>query len=265
VENTGQQRDRGRLFGQLAGWTRTEWRTLLLALAISLTAHLVVLGTPRPKQEGDGRRPVLVVTLTGALVAPRAQQVTAAPSAPSQPVPPNARQSPAPRVLAVPVAKAPTALRTPSATVPAVPPSPPPSVPEAHAVPAPNPAAEEHGTEANEPVQPASPLSSPDLGEVAKRVAGRRLQVRLAIDEKGNVTGASVKLNEISAEVGRLLEEALTTVRFAPALQNRRPVASELVSRLCFDNTGVLDTTSPECLRPQPPAEGQAEVDAPVR
>ena len=51
------------------------------------------------------------------------------------------------------------------------------------------------------------------------------------------------------------LQQALAGVRFVPARERGRAVASVVETRLCFDIGGVLDTSSPECLRPEPPAE----------
>ena len=81
-------------------------------------------------------------------------------------------------------------------------------------------------------------------------MVGRRLQTTLWISAQGRVEKASVKRNELAEEVAQSLEQALSAVRFTPALLHGEPVPSVLETRLCFDAAGVLDTSSAECLRP---------------
>jgi hypothetical protein len=99
-------------------------------------------------------------------------------------------------------------------------------------------------------------VSTPELGEVARQVVGRRLQTTLWISAQGRVEKAFVKRNELAEDVAQSLEQALSAVRFTPALLHGEPVPSVLETRLCFDPAGVLDTSSAECLRPA--AEGAA-------
>jgi hypothetical protein len=242
----------------MAAWPRAEWRSLLVALAISLAAHLLLLTTARPHRQGDGRVPVLVVTLTRAVAVPpppAPAAVQAAATAPQPPHPPHPRPAPSPQAATAPAA---AAARAPA--LPAVPPQPAVTQPQ----PAPKPADETPAaTDADAPEQPATPVSSPELGDVARRVVGRRLQATVWIDENGTVRQAAVKRNEISEEVGRLLEQALATMRFAPAQSGGRPVASVLDTRLCFDREGVLVSGSPECLQVQPAPDGPAASPAP--
>lgn len=226
-----------------------------MALAISLAAHLLLLTTVRPHRQGDGRVPVLVVTLTRALVVPPPPAPAAVQAAATAPQPPQPRPAPSPQAA--------TALAAAAARAPALPALlPQPAV--THPQPAPKPADETRAaTGADAPEQPATPVSSPELGDVARRVVGRRLQATVWIDENGTVRQAAVKRNEISEEVGRLLEQALATMRFAPAQSGGRPVASVLETRLCFDREGVLVSGSPECLQVQPAPDGQAASPAP--
>jgi len=217
-------------------WPLSQWKPLLAALAISLAVHVLVLTMQAaPVAPGDGRAPVLTVTMTGALVAPKPQPpvapVTQPPAVvePTAPLPPRAK-TPAP----APVREQPVAAQRPPQRAPAQVPS----------------EEERAAALANEPERPASPLSSPELGEVARKVSGRRLQAWVWIDEQGRVGKAFVKRNEISEEVASLLEQALGTVRFAPAQQGGRPVASELLTRLCFDDAGTLVAADNECLSP---------------
>lgn len=235
VGKTGVRQARGRPIRWPVTWPLSQWKPLLAALAISLAVHVLVLTMqPAPVAPGDGRAPVLSVTLTGALVAPRPQPRSApvaqppAVTEPPAPLPPRAN-TPAPSPVPAPVAAA----QRPPQRQPAAVPS----------------EEERAAALANEPEQPASPLSSPELGEVARKVSGRRLQAWVWIDEQGRVGKAFVKRNEISEEVASLLEQALGTVRFAPAQQGGRPVASELQTRLCFDDAGTLVAADDECLR----------------
>jgi len=242
---------RGRLIGSVAGWTRTEWRTLLVALAISLAAHLALLATKRSEREGDGRVSALVVRLVSPPV------IAARPSAPAPAPATTQPPSPPPRPIAIPSPKAPAApaprvaQAQPAAPAASSAASPPQAAPVAREEPAPQ--------AAREPDEPASPVSTPDLGEVARRLSGRRLQASLWIAADGSVEKAFVKRNEIAEDVALALERALSGVRFTPARLQGQPVASELDTRLCFDPAGVLDTTSPECLRP-----GTDTPDAPA-
>ena len=237
--NRGVRAARGRVARGSAGWPRTEWKSLVAACAISLLAHLLVLGVMRPEREGDGRAPVLQVTLTGALIARKPEPVaTAVPEPTPEPVPPPHQQEPAPARTPAPVPQRSAAVQPrPQAPAPAAP---------SHE--------ERPPALAQEPEQPASPVSSPELGEVSRRVQGRRLAATVWIDAQGRVDKAFVKRNELSEEVAVLLEQALGTMRFAPAQLGGRPVESVLDTRLCFDDAGVLGGgQDAECLRPPSP------------
>jgi hypothetical protein len=68
-----------------ASWPRAQWQSLLLAFAISLLAHVIVLSALSARREGDARPPVLTVALRGVIVAappPAPDAVRAAPAAP---------------------------------------------------------------------------------------------------------------------------------------------------------------------------------------
>jgi hypothetical protein len=241
---------RGGFIGSMAGWTRTEWKSLVVAVAISLAVHGALLAAKRPAREGDARSPVLVVRLVMPPVpAARPPVPVAAPTA--------AGPGRAPRPIAIRSAKAPPAAAAPSpAPATATPDSPPASVPRhAPAAPlAPPPADIVQAEDA-----PATPVSTPELGDVARQVVGRRLQTMLWISAEGRVEKAFVKRNELGEDVAQALEQALVGVRFTPARLRGEAVPSVLETRLCFDAAGVLDTSSTECLRPaedstEPPA-----------
>ncbi len=249
--------ENGGVVGWFTTWTRAEWRSLLVALAISLLAHALLLTTARPHREGDGLQPVLTVRLTGAFVAPRPAEVpvAAATSSPPAAIPalPQPKKEPE-TAQAMHVAPAPPAPAVAPAKVEAVP---------AIARPVPQqpvtrPEPEQSARAADEvraaaptlaPSQPASPLSTPDVGDLGRTLLGRRLQARLWVAPDGTVTQAEVRRNEISPEVARSLEQALATMRFAPAQQDGAPVPTVLDTRVCFDNAGLLATLDAECLQ----------------
>jgi hypothetical protein len=240
---------RGGFIGSVAGWTRTEWKSLLVAVAISLAVHGALLATKRPAREGDARSPALVVRLvTPPVPAARPPVPVAAPAAPGP------GRSPQP--IAIPSAKAPPAAAPPSpAAATATPDSPPPSVPRRAAAAPPEPPADTVQAED----AAATPVSTPEIGDLARQVVGRRLQTMLWISVDGRVEKAFVKRNELGEDVAQALEQALAGVRFTPARLRGEAVPSVLETRLCFDPAGVLDTSSPECLQPaeagsQPPA-----------
>ena len=251
---------RGWLFGGTR-WTRAEWRSLFAALAVSLLVHALVLGTQPPVREGDGRRPALNVTLTGAFIAPRAPVVTAPASPPFQPSAARPREKPPVPAFTRPAHDAPAAGSARVAIAPG-------TASQEDAVQPPRraiapPGFDESGfVPADALQQPPNPLSSPELGDVPRRVVGRRLQTRLWIDADGSVRQAFVKRNELPEEVAVLLERALATVRFSPGQQGGHAVASVLDARLCFDAAGVLDTSSSDCLAPTA-APAQASASAP--
>ena len=241
VENTGLQDGREAPFDARMRWPRRQWRSLLFALAVSLGAHVIVLSsvhTP-PQRVGDARAPVLVVTIARPVVAspaPLPQAQRAAPAAPAmsrqRAAKENALAAAPKRADAQAVAKA-----APRASAPT-----PPRL---------QPAEKERAFEAADTLDaPPTPLSSPEFGDVAARVEGRRLQANVWVDEQGVVRKAFVKRNEISDEVAARLEQAIAAVHFAPGRKDGRAVPAVLDARLCFDDAGVLDTRSDECLRP---------------
>src|SRR5206468_5655649 len=111
--------------------------------------------------------------------------------------------------------------------------------------------------------QPPNPVSSPEVGDVARKVMGRRLQTTLWIEADGTVRKAFVKRNELPDDVAVLLEQALATVRFTPGRIGDHAVPTILNARLCFDDAGVLDTTTSDCLRPSAP-DAQAQGRSPA-
>lgn len=254
VGNTGAQQRRDSLAGGLATWPRAQWKTLFAAFFVSLLAHVVVLTLVQVPREGDGRAPAFVVTLTGTVTATR----TPAPAAPIAPVP-AAQPQPQrlPETAKIPRPRPREGVPADAVAPRVVPAQPPVTQPRSDPTPQ-----EQARALPDAPVQPPSPVSMPELGEVGRKVTGRRLQATVWIDETGRVSKAFVKRNEISDEVAGLLEQALATVRFAPAVQAGRPIADILDTRLCFDTAGVVVASDPECL--QPPAGAQPEP-APAR
>jgi hypothetical protein len=239
-----------------APWPRAPWRSLLLAFAISLLAHVIVLSALSAKREGDARAPVLTVTLRGVIVAspPAAPDAVRAAS----PAPPAVQRRPAPTASAWQPAERAAAQVSRTATdasgeavhsagvqertASALDERTSAARQEAH---------RERRVEATEMIDAfPAPVSRPDLGEVGRKVAGRRLQSSVWIAADGSVEKAFVKRNEISDELAGLLEQALASMRFTPAIRDGEPVPSLLQARLCFDDAGVLDTAPPECLRP---------------
>jgi hypothetical protein len=88
----------------------------------------------------------------------------------------------------------------------------------------------------------------------AARLVGRRLLVTVFVDAQGMVRKADVAPYEISPEAMEVLQQAVAAVRFTPATLDGQPVAAQVDSRLCFDDSGLLDTSSPGCWQfdPQP-------------
>jgi hypothetical protein len=270
VANTGVLGSSGSWNATPASWPQAAWRSLLLAFAISLFAHVIVLSTLPARREGDARPPVLTVTLRGVIAAsppPARDAVRAAPA----PLPPVQRR-PAPSASgrqgaerANPQVSGTTteangeavhSAGVPERTPPAVQERTAPELQQAH---------RERAFEAAETRDaPPTPLSRPDLGEIGRKVAGRRIQSSVWIAADGSVEKAFVKRNEISDEVAGLLEQALASVRFTPAIEDGKRVPFLLQARLCFDDAGVLDTAPPECLRPGAGAEPEATA-APAR
>ena len=111
------------------------------------------------------------------------------------------------------------------------------------------------------------PQSMPDVEEAGVHLVGRRLQVKVWIDATGAVRKAEVTPNEVTRDVVERLEQAIGRVRFTPGLLDGVPSAAQVETRLCFDDAGQLDASSPECWRPEPPtapASAAAPASAPA-
>lgn len=245
-----------------------EWpgqrRTLAWAVLLSLLLHVLLLAAWRAPRKGASLQPALVVTLTGAFVVPQRPQV--APVAAAQP--PIARaQPPAASAATEPVAPARRARAAPahaaSAPVAETPRSE--AVASARTRDAPGeavasaraPAARADLTfyRADQLSQGPVPQDDPAAQQLAAaHLVGRRLVVTVFVDAQGAVREAHVAPYEISEQQAALLQQAVAAVRFAPASMDGKPVAAQVQSRLCFDDAGLLDTTSPGCWRfdPQP-------------
>jgi hypothetical protein len=222
--------------GQEASTARAwlPWKSLLPALAVSLLAHGLLLFAFNVRRDAHAPAPVLLVTLRTVTVVPPPPPPAPAPAAATPaPVPPP---QPTPRVVA-------------PAPVPVPAPVPPQAAP-APAAPAPD--REFHPVD--ELTQAPLPQGTPDVQEVAARLVGRRLPVTVWVDADGMVDKAVVTRNELTPEVATLLEEAIAKVRFTPARRDAQPAAAIVRTLLCFDDAGVLDTTSDECWKPQPTA-----------
>jgi hypothetical protein len=237
------------------------------ACALSLLAHAGLLLAVRRFLERPPARPALVMTLTGAFVAPmpRAIQPVAPVPTPPTPVPPP---HPSP-----PVAEPPRR----EAKAPPPPPRAPTPEPVRAAPPPPD------RTTQPQPVQPEAaprevfrpasglsrvpvPQAMPDVDEAGVRLVGRRLQVKVWIDATGAVRKSEVTPNEVTRDVVERLEQAIGRVRFTPGLLDGVPTAAQVETRLCFDDAGQLDASSPECWRPEPAAAAaSAPVAAPAR
>ncbi|MBK6008482.1 hypothetical protein JJB11_20460 [Ramlibacter ginsenosidimutans] len=243
-------------------------RSLLPAFAISLLAHVLLLCAGSAKHEGGAHAPVLTVTLTAAVFAPpspapdaQRARPAAAPTMQRQPtVTPSARQLAGRAATEAPAAVS-GATRLAAAAAP-------PTAQVARVwertAAALKLSQRERAFSAVQTMDaPPTPLSRPELGDVGRKVAGRRLQSSVWIAADGSVEKAFVKRNEISDEVAGLLEQALASVRFTPALQDGKPVPSLLQARLCFDDAGALDTAPTECLRPGAGAAAEGASAAP--
>lgn len=203
----------------LAGPLRSEWKPLLLAGAVSLAAHVLLLGALRAARESEVPSPRFVVRFTEA----------PAPASPAAPAPPVAAENPAQAAAAPQPARAasePVAgRRTAQASAPK------PSV--------------FHPPE--EVSRPPLARSAPRTGEAGAALKARRLAVTLWIDAAGRVQRAEVTRNEVSAGLAQQLESAVLGVRFVPAQREGERVAAEHRTMLCFDDAGHLDTASEEC------------------
>jgi hypothetical protein len=95
---------------------------------------------------------------------------------------------------------------------------------------------------------PPLPEAEPDTGQLAgTRIVGRKLLVTMWIDEQGTVARAEVVPYEIRPEIAALLAQMVTGVHFTPATVDGSPVASEITTRLCFDDDGKFETAPEGC------------------
>ena len=241
MENTGVQGGCAPSENARLRWPRAQRRSLLIAFALSLVAHLLVLSSLHAPRVGDARTPVLVVTLARPIAASPKPTPHDTPGAPAAPAVRPSQQQRAKEGALAPAAKG---AQVQAADAPR---------PRASSVATPRSlsAEQEQAFVAADTLDlPPNPLSSPELGDVGHRIEGRRLQASVWVDEDGVVRKAFVKRNEISEDVAVLLEHAIANVHFAPGRKDGRPVPAVLDARLCFDEAGVLDTHSEDCLRP---------------
>ncbi|MFI4927013.1 MAG: hypothetical protein ACHP7E_04915 [Burkholderiales bacterium] len=226
-----------------------QWRPLLVALLVSIVAHLLVLGALHARRSDKADAPPKAIVFTATIrdvpfvaSVPTAMPRDAAPN-PRAPVPTAlaARADTAPHITdatALPAASHPTEAR-------ARPTSPPPAV----TAPSESPVNQVFLTE-DQWTTPPLPQELPDAGVLGgTRVVGRRLAVRLWIDESGVVLRAEVAPYELSPQVAALLEQMVIGLRFAPASLEGQPVRAEVMSHLCFDDGGQIDTSSEGCWR----------------
>ncbi|WP_299795253.1 hypothetical protein [Ramlibacter sp.] len=230
---------------------------------MSLLLHAVLLAAIRMPRERRADEPPLRIVFTATL-RQASTSVTVASAAAVQPHPQHAQLEPAPPV---PVA-APAVAAAPAAAVPKPPAESPPPAVTAAAAPAsteeaarpaaPAPADKVTPERHDPPVfltkeqwsTPPLPQDPPDVSQLAgTRIEGRKLLVKMWIDEQGTVTRAEVVPYELRPEIAALLAHTVTGVRFAPASLDGKPVASQITSRLCFDDGGQLDTASDNCWR----------------
>lgn len=203
----------------LAGPLRSEWKPLLLAGAVSLAAHVLLLGALRVPRESEVPSPRFVVRLTEA-PAPASRAVPAPPVAAGNPAQAAAAPQPS-RAASEPVAGP----RTAQASAPKPPVFYPPEAVS----------------------RPPLARSAPRTGEAGAALKARRLAVTLWIDAAGRVQRAEVTRNEVGPELAGRLENAVLGVRFVPAQREGERVAAEYRTLLCFDDAGNLDTASEEC------------------
>lgn len=264
VGNTGLQRPFRSAFRSPDARGAAASRAMAAACALSLLAHAGLLLAVRRFLERPPARPALVMTLTGAFVAPvpRAIQPVAPVATPPAPVPaphpPTPVTQPRRHEPKAPPPPRPAPAPQPARAAPPPPPSPPPA-PRPQAEPVPPQAAPQ------EDFRPASGLSRvpvpqamPDVAEAGVQLVGRRLQVKVWIDATGAVRRSEVTPNEVTREIVERLEQAIGRVRFTPGLLDGVPTAAQVETRLCFDDAGQLDASSPGCWRPEPPAPAAA-------
>ncbi len=201
---------------------RSATGRIALAFAVSLLVHALAIWALRLPPPREETRPGFLVQVTGVLLSPPVA---------SAPVTPPAQAATAPREE--PAAPSPA----PSAPV-ASPPAPlPPTPREATPAPAETPAP-----------APSTPLA-PAAGELARHLQARRLPVTLVLDASGTVTQAQVPLHELAPEVAAKLEAALLGARVGPRSLEGLEAGTPLRTRLCFDDAGLLESPSAECLQ----------------
>lgn len=92
------------------------------------------------------------------------------------------------------------------------------------------------------------PQATPDPNALAGvRIVGRRLLLKVWIDDEGVVRRAEVVPYELDPKIAALLERMVDRVRFAPASLEGRAIGASVTSHLCFDDQGHLDTSSEDC------------------
>lgn len=264
VGNTGLQRPFRNAFRSPDARGAAASRAMAAACALSLLAHAGLLLAVLRFLERPPARPALVMTLTGAFVAPvpRAIQPVTPVATPPTPVPaphPPAQGVAQPRVHE-PKAPPPPPRAPMPEPVRAAPPPPAPQ-PEPQAV-QPPPAPQEEFRPAGGLSRVPVPQTMPDVAEAGVHLVGRRLQVKVWIDATGAVRKSEVTPNEVTHDVVERLEAAIGRVRFTPGLLDGVPTAAQVETRLCFDEAGQLDASSPECWRPEPPATAAAAAPA---
>lgn len=246
-----------------SAWWRGERRSLAIAILLSLVLHVLLLAAWHAPRQGARLQPALVVTLTGAFIAPQRPQVVQPP--PAAPAPPPVAPGAQKKVVAKAASKASADAVTPEATperaratvTPAATPERHPASEEASREPAREPPATDDLTfyRADQLSQGPVPATDPAADRVsAAHLVGRRLVVTVFVDAEGAVRKAIVAPYEITPQQTQVLQEAVAAVRFTPANIDGKPVASQVQSRLCFGDAGLLDTSSPGCwqFNPQP-------------
>jgi hypothetical protein len=264
VHKAGQDAGSGKAGRAWSDGKHGRSRGLLVSVLASLLLHWVLLLALRPLAARKTAQAPLPVLFTASLLpAPSAGHVApppaAVPTVPAEMGPAVTAPSPvepAPAIAAVPAAPAalPSATVDPKANEEAAPP------PAPAAVPGPTEssgAADKSAPEQNgEPVflgkdewsTPPLPQDGPDTSKLTgTKLVARKLLVRIRIDQTGTVTRAEVVPYEIRPEVAALLARMVSGVRFTPATLDAKPVASEIITRLCFDDGGKFETEPEGC------------------
>jgi hypothetical protein len=202
---------------------------LALAFALSLLGHALLLGAVNLPRAAENAAPAFTVRFTGSLVLDRGRP--AAPPAP-RPVPVAARRSaPAP-------ATAPTRVAAPAA------PQPRPFVP------------------AEDLAAPPRAQDDPLGGVPLPQLQWRRLAAQIWVRADGSVERVQLETPEVDPATAQQLQEAVERMHFVPALRDGAPAPGLLVTRLCFDEAGLLRRDAPRCLTP---ASAPDSLPAPER